>query len=823
MHRKLLSAIFLLIFVSPTFAQRPGGGDSPFEIKGQLIDESTQQPLEFATISLLNASDSALVDGTITDPTGIFSLKPKPGKYILKLQFISYGDVFKTVSLSRENRTVDIGKVVMSPDTETLQEVVVTGAKDQMQLELDKRVFNVAENLNNIGANAADILEQLPSVAVDVEGNVSLRGSQNVRILVNGKPSGLVGINSQDGLRQLQGDLVERIEVVTNPSARYDAEGSAGIINIILKKEQKRGFNGAFTTNLGWPANYGFTGNANYRSGAFNLFGSYGINYRENPGGGYTDIKYVGNDSTTYIDNDRVRSGTSHNFRFGADFYLNENNILTASAVVRISDEENITDLQYTDRDENSNIIRNQLRQDVEKEDDDNYEYELNYTRTFKGEGHELTAQFQYRDNDETEASNIGQADFQQGETLSEFQRSTNIQGDKNILAQVDYVYPMGEGKKFEAGYRGTLREISSYYNVLQIDSLGAFVPIEETFEDRDFSDDFVFSNEFIYDEDVHAGYAIFENKMDKWGYQLGLRVEQTYITTYQREGDDTIEKDYLNAFPSAFVSYNLSKIRTIQASYSRRLSRPRFWYLNPFSSFSDPRNIRTGNTDLDPEYTDSYELGILNNLKKASIYIGGYYRYTTGIIERISVPGEFAGISSTITTPYNIGVEDAFGIEGNFSVDPTEWFNINGNANFYRAITEGSFEGKELGRDAVTANFRLNTRAKVGKMNFQVSGNYRAPQNTVQGKRRSIYSIDLGANLDVFNGKGTLNLSVSDLFNTRKYRGDLVTEEQMQSSEFQWRSRQARLSFTYRINQKKERGGKRGEDGDYDGGGEEF
>lgn len=819
MYKKLLTIIFLLILSSPIFAQRQGGGDTPFEIKGQLIDESTQQPLEFATISLLNAADSALVDGTITDITGIFSLKPKPGKYILKLQFISYGDVFKTVNISRENRTVDIGKVVMSPDTETLQEVVVTGAKDQMQLELDKRVFNVAENLNNIGANAADILEQLPSVAVDVEGNVSLRGSQNVRILVNGKPSGLVGINSQDGLRQLQGDLVERIEVVTNPSARYDAEGSAGIINIILKKEQKKGFNGAFTTNLGWPANYGFTGNANYRSGGLNLFGSYGVNYRENPGGGYTDRKSVFNDTTTYtyIDNERVRSGLSHNFRFGADFYLNDNNILTASAVVRISDEENTTDLQYLDRDVNFDVIGNTLRQDIEEEDDNNFEYELNYTRTFKEEGHELTAQLQYRDNDETEASTIGQADLAQNESLSEYQRSINIQGDQNILAQVDYVYPMSDGKKFEAGYRGTLREISSDYSVLEINDQGEFVPIEQIFEDLNFS------NEFIYNEDVHAGYAIFENKMTKWGYQLGLRMEQTYITTFQREGNLTDEKDYLNAFPSAFVSYNLSKIRTIQASYSRRLSRPRFWYLNPFSSFSDPRNIRRGNTDLNPEYTDSYELGILNNLKKASIYVGGYYRYTSGVIDRISVAGEFAGQPSTISTPYNIGVEDAFGIEGNFSIDPTEWFNINGNANFYRAITEGSFEGQALERDAVTANFRLNTRAKVGKMNFQVSGNYRAPQNTVQGKRRSMYSIDLGANLDVFKGKGTLNLSVSDLFNTRKYRGDLVTETLVESSEFQWRSRQARLSFTYRINQKKERGGKRGEDGDYDGGGEEF
>lgn len=819
MYRKLLSFIFLLFIISPVFAQRPGGGGSPFEIKGELIDESTQKPLEFATISLLNAADSALVDGTITDATGTFILKPKPGKYILKLQFISYKDVYKTVSLNRENRSVNIGKVVLSADTETLQEVVVTGAKDQMQLELDKRVFNVGENLNNIGANTADILEQLPSVAVDVEGNVSLRGSQNVRILVNGKPSGLVGINNQDGLRQLQGDLVERIEVITNPSARYDAEGSAGIINIILKKERQKGFNGAFTTNLGWPANYGFSGNANYRSGAFNLFGSYGINYRENPGGGYTDRKSVFNDTTTYtyINNDRVRSGISHNFRFGADFYLNDNNIITASAMVRVSDEENTTDLQYTDRDVNFDIIGNTLRQDFEKEDDDNYEYQLNYTRNFKGEGHELTAQLQYRDNDETEASTIGQADLDQGESLSEYQRSINIQGDKNVLAQVDYVYPMSDGKKFEAGYRGTLREISSDYSVLEINDQGVFVPIEQIFEDLNFS------NKFIYNEDVHAGYAIFENKMTKWGYQLGLRLEQTYITTFQREGNITDEKDYLNAFPSAFLSYNLSKIRTIQASYSRRLSRPRFWYLNPFSSFSDPRNIRRGNTDLDPEYTDSYELGILNNLKKASIYIGGYYRYTTGVIDRISVAGEFAGQPSTITTPYNIGVEDAFGIEGNFSIDPTEWFNINGNANFYRAITEGSFEGQVLERDAVTANFRLNTRAKVGEMNFQVSGNYRAPQNTVQGKRRSMYSIDLGANMDVLKGKGTLNLSVRDLFNTRKYRGDLITDTLVETSEFQWRSRQARLSFTYRINQKKERGGKRGEDGDYDGGGEDF
>lgn len=788
----------------------------PLEIKGIVVDGSSKKPLEFATISLLSAVDSSLVDGTITGLSGEFALKPSKGSYIVKFQFISYQDQYRTVTISRKNPVVDLGEIILSPDTETLQEVVITGAKDQMQLELDKRVFNVSENLANIGANANEILDQIPSVAIDVDGNVSLRGSNNVRILVNGKPSGLVGINDQDGLRQLQGDIIERIEVVTNPSARYDAEGSAGIINIILKKDRQKGFNGAFTLNTAAPLGYGFSGNANYRTGRLNLFGSYGINYRENPGGGFTDRVAYGNDTLfTYIDNDRVRSGLSHNFRIGSDFYINDNNIITAAGLVRISDEENTSELTYFDRNTNGALIDNTFREDFEVEDDDNIEYELGYRRIMEGEGHEFNAQFQYRDNDETEDSSIGQADLLAGTPFDSYQRSLNIQNDKNILMQADYVYPMTEGKKIEAGYRGTIREIASDYKVEERNADGIFVPIEEVFEGLNLS------NKFVYNEDVHAAYAIFENKMDKWGYQLGMRMEQTYINIYQREGNLEDEKNYLNAFPSAFISYNLAASKTLQASYSRRLSRPRFWYLNPFSSFSDPRNIRRGNTDLDPAYTDSYEVGLLNNLKKASVYVGGYYRYTTGVVERISVPGDFAGQPATITTPYNIGVEDAFGIEANFSADPVDWFNVNGNANFYRATTDGSFQDQELDREAITANFRLNTRYKIGELALQLSGNYRAPQQTVQGSRKSFYSIDLGANMDVLNNKGTLTLSVRDLFNTRKYRGELETPTLIEESEFQWRSRQARLSFTYRINQKKERG-KRG-DGDYDGGGDDF
>ncbi|MEQ8426131.1 MAG: outer membrane beta-barrel family protein [Cyclobacteriaceae bacterium] len=372
------------------------------------------------------------------------------------------------------------------------------------------------------------------------------------------------------------------------------------------------------------------------------------------------------------------------------------------------------------------------------------------------------------------------------------YQRAVNEEGDQNTLMQIDYVYPFNDGKKFESGYRGTLRKITSDYLVEQLDDQGDFQPVAN------------FSNLFVYNEDVHALYSIFENKMETWGYQLGLRIEQTVIETYQRETSERNKKEYLNAFPSAFISYNLNTEKTFQASYSRRLSRPRFWYLNPFSSFSDPRNIRQGNTDLNPEYSDSYEVGVLNNLNNSSIYLGGYYRYTTGVIDRIQTSVD--GIN-TISIPRNIGVENAYGIEANFSSDPLTWLNINGNANFYRAITEGRFNDIILSRDTYTARFRLNSKFKIGKVDLQLSGNYRAPEKQTQGTRKSVYRVDLGANLDVLKGNGTINLSARDLFNSRKYRGTTVTDNFREESEFQWRSRQIRLSFTYRLKQKKNRG----------------
>lgn len=808
MMYKIFSTLLYFALLSTALIAQPNmlEGD-PFKITGQLIDQESGQPLAYASASLFQLGDSTLVDGAITDDTGVFSLSPKAGKYYLRLQYISYAEKYiNNLEIGRNQKVVDLGKISLAPDAETLEEVVVAAKRDQMQLELDKRVFNVSENLSNIGANASEIMDNLPSVAVDVEGNISLRGSSNVRILVNGKPSGLVGISDANGLRQLQGNLIERIEVITNPSARYDAEGSAGIINIILKKEREKGINGSFTTTLGYPANYGFSGSLNYRAGKFNVFGSYGIGYRENPGGGFTDrIAFDTDTIATRIDNDRTRSDVSHTYRLGTDYYFNENNILTASGLIRIGDEENITNLTYYDWDVNDNLLSNTYRKDFEREDDDTYEYQLSYRRIMEGEGHELTADFQFRRNDETEQSSIDSSNLVTDSDLIRYQRSLNEQGDKNILMQLDYVNPFADGRKIETGYRGSIREITNEYLVEQVDDQGVWSPYQN------------YSNQFLYNESVHAVYAIYEQKMDRWGYQAGLRAEQTLIDTYQRETDQAAEKNYFNLFPSVFVSYKFDKEKSVQASYSRRISRPNYRYLSPFSSFTDPRNIRTGNEDLNPEYSDSYELGWLYNLEKASIYLGVYYRHTTGVIERISTSDDGY---TTISTPYNIGTSNSYGIEYNFSVDPTDWYNVNGNANFYRVITEGAYKDIELKRDTYTANFRLNNKFKVGKVNVQVSGFYRAPEKTTQGNRKSMYGVDLGSNMDILKGNGTLTFFVKDLFNSRKYRGTTFSDNFIEEKEFQGRSRQAGISFSYRINQNKSKSrSDRDSDGDMGGG----
>ena len=782
-----LSVLLILLLISQNIYGQSGGS---FLIKGRVLDAKSGAPLSYTTISLHRTSDSSLVTGNISDDAGRFEITAPAGNFYAQVQFVSYANkIIPNITLNQSNASVNLGDILLSEDAETLSEVVVSGEREQMELNLDKRVFNVSSDITNIGRNAAEILDNVPSVTVDVDGNVSLRGSSSVRILVDGKPSGLVGLSSPDALRMLQGDLIERIEVVTNPSARYEAEGMAGIINIILKKDKRNGLNGSFSVNLGYPEEYGVSANVNVRRKWVNIFSSYGFNHRNSPGSGSTFRENYVTGTTSNSERDRVRGGLSHNFRLGADFSLSDNSSLTASGFYRFSDQNSTSDVGYTSFNQNNEVIERTLRTEEEVEDDSNMEFELNFTKSFNRERQKLTAAAQFRKGEETENADITEREYVGAEFVPGTLQSTlNKEENTDILLQADYIHPIGADGQFEVGYKSTFREINTQYDASQNEG-----GVWESLPD--------FSNHFIYNENIHSIYAIVGNKVDRFSYQVGARAELSDVTTELRLENDVNARSYFDLFPSAHLTYELQNENSIQASYSRRLNRPRFWNLVPSPSLGDAKNIRLGNPNLDPDYTNSYEIGYLKNWVMSSLYAGAYYRRTNGTVEWLRrMEGD-----TVYTSPVNFGTMDAYGIEANVSKDLAEWWKVSLNGNFYRAITDGiGFDGP-LKSDTYTFSGRLNSRMTLWKsVSYQTNLFYRAPEEGPQGKSKSFTSIDMALSKDILQGNGTLTFSVSDVLNTRKWRSETFADNFYENSESQWRSRQFRLTFSYRLNQRK-------------------
>lgn len=820
--KKQVIALFLVVcstlslIAQPSMEGQPIPGTTPARtyLKGKVVDGSTQMPLDFATVSIFNQIDSALVGGNVTDDNGFFNIEVKPGVYYINIEFLAYqSKTIKDVAIEKGQDDVELGIIALVPEATSMEEVVVVAEKSQMQLALDKKIFNVGKDLASRGGTAADLLDNVPSVQVDVEGNISLRGSGNVRILIDGKPSGLIGISGTNGLRQLQANMIEQIELITNPSARYEAEGMAGIINIILKKEQKTGLNGSFDVTVGQPDNYGTAINLNYRTEKLNFFTNYGISYRQGPGTG-SSYQEVYNNDTTFItvqDNERLRGGLSNNIRLGADYFFNPKNTLTGAVNLRLGNDDNHSETRYRDYLFSlDNPLGITIRTDDEKEDETKMEYALTYKRTFDKKGQEFSFDTRYQDNTEKEGSDLvnrfytpefepdGQADL--------LQRSDNKESERQLILQTDYVHPIGKEGKFEAGLRSSFRDIDNDFLV------------------QEFADDAWFaldglSNNFQYDENIYAAYLIYGNKQGKFSWQLGLRPEYSQVSTQLLQTNEINDRSYLNLFPSAHFTYDLPAQNAVQISYSRRVRRPRFWDLNPFFTFSDNRNFFSGNPDLDPEFTNSMEFGHIKYWDNASLSSSIYYRHTDGKIDRIRVVNDDG---TSVTKPENLLTEDAYGLEFTASWNPYKWWKLNSDFNFFRAITDGGNLGDSFTSDNYSWFTRGTSRFTVWKnTDVQVRFNYQAPQQTTQGQRKAMTSVDLAASRDILKEKGTITLSVRDLFNTRRYRFIAEGETFYTENDFQWRARQITLSLNYRLNQKKQRGG--GRNGDYEGGGDEM
>lgn len=798
-----LALIMSVLTLQNTFSQN----GNKLKVTGKIIDAQNNNALSYASIRLFKSTDSSFVSGAITDESGAFIVDIVPGAYYALSEFIGYKPLKTSgIQVTAANTPLNIGNIKLAASARTLDEVTVQAEKSTMELALDKKIFNVGKDLANAGGTAVDILTNIPSVAVDVEGNVSLRGSGNVRILIDGKPSGLVSIKGGSGLQQLQGNIIERVEIITNPSARYEAEGMSGIINIVLKKERKEGFNGSFDIITGNPTNYGVAANVNYRKKNLNFFINYTVSFRNTPGRNKQYQELYRNDSTFITEKSMTSKlrGQNNSARGGLDYYFNSKNVLTAAYTYRISKGKRFSNIDYKDYLGNvNNLTGTTNRTQDEKETEPNSEYALTYKKTFDRKGREFTADVRYLDNWEDSDQYYGQQSYSPGgvkNTPFILQRALNYETEKQLLFQADYVHPFAKDGKFETGARISSRDMTNDYAVTQQTDAG-WVPVAGL------------TNDFLYNERINAAYGIIGNKTGKLSYQAGLRAEWTGVTTTLKQTNEVNERNYANLFPSVHVTYDLAKQNALQLSFSRRVRRPQYNDLTPFATYSDNRNYWSGNPDLNPEFTNAFELGHIKYMEKGSITSSLYYRHTNGKIISIKTVDP-DGVS--FTRPENLGTEDAYGAEFTASHTLYQWWKLDGSVNFFRSMIDGTQVDETYKSDTYSWFVRTMSRFTLWKTtDLQLRGNYEAPQKMPQGTRKALATLDLAASRDILKGNGTLTLSVLDVFNSRRFRSITEGGNFYSVNNSQGRQRQVNLTLNYRLHQAKKKAKVVGE-GDY-------
>lgn len=797
-------------------------------ITGTILEKGTESPLEYATVVFQDAANPEVLTGGVTDFDGKFNFEVKTGTYNIRFEFIS----FKTVEL--KNQTIsankNFGNVYLEADIAQLEGVELIAEKSTVEIKLDKRVYNVGKDMMVKGGTISDVLDNVPSVTVDPEGTVALRGNENVKILIDGKPSGLAGINIADALKLLPADSVEKIEVITNPSARYDAEGGGGIINIVLRKGKAQGLNGSVIVSAGDPESYGISSSINYRSENFNLFSNLGYNYRTSLGNSLNDSRYLNNDGSTrsYINerrnNERLNEG--YNANFGAEWFLTKSLSWTNALTFRDSDSKNPDNVFLYNYDANFIPTFTRNRFNDQYGDDFSIEYSTNFTKKFKTDGHQLTVDMAFSQNRENDYATIEDQILGNASSLYT-ERTLNNEKQQRNLIQADYVLPIGKNGRFEAGYRGSFQKNLTNF---AIDSLAGNNWVRNDY----------YSNLLEYNENINAFYMQYGNKINKFSYFLGLRFEDSDIDVNSISSNNYNTKKYNNFFPTATLNYEFSESSSVSLCYSKRLNRPRGRFLNPFSTYSSNINIFRGNPDLNPSYTNAIDLGYLKKWSKVTFNTSAYVNLTDASFQFIRrESGQFytstvGGVTTEIpiieSTPINLAKEYRAGFEFNINYSPFKWWRLNSNFNLFRNETQGDYSYVNYLGETVNQNFdnvattwftRLSSKITLPyKIDWQTNATYNAPQTTAQGKRLSMTSVNLSFSKDVLKDKGTLALNVSDLFNSRKRRFETYIPNSVDSySEFQWRQRQITLSFTYRFNKKKnERENQRRDDSGGDG-----
>lgn len=768
---RLLVLLFTVLIYQTSFGQ--------YSISGRVVDASSKDPIAFASVIIKDIATDSVVKGVKADVDGAFALTTAREKFNLEFRSIGYNNFYKK-AITMTSETLDLGDISMELISQSLQEVQVTHEKSYTEFRLDKRVFNVGKDLSSTGAGALEVLNHVPSVTVTLEGVVSLRGSSGVQILIDGKPS-VMSDDPSKALGSITADMIERIEVITNPSAKYEAEGTSGIINVVLKKEQKRGVNGSVSVNGGWPHNHSLGFSLNARSEKFNLFTQLGAGYRSLPR--YNESINRNLVDSTEISSDGVyyRNETFVNMLLGTDYYINKYNTITLSGNIAYEWEQQPSLTNFYESDLDGNVINSWEREESTEAGNPKYQYDLQYEKVFKDtSAHTLLITTQGRFFSKDQSSRFENRAVTGSDTYVPQLTRANFKST-NFLGKIDYFKPIAKNYTFEAGSQYNTNGVGNDYGV-ENEING--VPVIDS----------ALTNDFSYQQNVLGVYTSGSYEGDKWGIKAGIRVENTDLTTKLVTTGENNHQNFTNLFPSAHTSYKFSKKISMQLGYSRRVSRPRLWDLNPFFNISNNYSIRRGNPDLLPEFTDSYELISIYDWDKFNMNFGVYYRYTTATIERVST---FENNVNTVL-PMNIGTNDMVGIEWNAKYDPVKWLSFNADFNFNYFNRKGDFNGQNFDFTGNKYLGKLLTKIKAGKkVDLELTGNYESGYKTVQGESLEQMYLDAGARLKLWKGRGSVNLSVRDVFRSRIER-DIVDQPEFYLYRESTRGRVITLGFSY-------------------------
>lgn len=764
-------------------------------ISASVIDSLSRDPVEYATVALYQYNSHELINGLITDLTGSFKFRGlAQGSYDLEISFIGYKNLMiRNIELTTDQNHLDLGQLKLQRTALNLNEVEIVGGTPAVEYQIDRKVIHVDKQITAISGTAVDILESVPSVSVDLEGNISLRGSSGFTVLIDGKPSVM---DPTDILNQIPASSIADIEIITNPSAKFDPDGTAGIINIKMKKIKLEGFNGIFNANAGRFDTYGGDFLLNYKKEKFNLYFGADYNKRSHPGT-KTNKRTTFGDSTlfhTVSIGDLDRSRTNWNIRTGIELNLTDNDYANIGFNYGNRSHVGNSTSAYDKWEEPGNIHDKYTSIENGTRGGDNYSINLDYRHQFGHPEHELAFQV-ILDGREGDESSLNQLIDTTGAIISG-QKSTENGPMNRLRIKMDYTRPILENNKLEAGYQSIISRAKdentvNNYNLIS----GDYDLVPE------------FSHTTLYSDDVHAVYATFSGEAKKFGYMVGLRGEYTnrYMELQDENTDFTLNRfDY---FPSLHVSYQLPHDHQIMSSYSRRIERPRGYFLEPFITVVDAYNVRQGNPDLLPEYIDSYDLSYQKKLNRNFVSLEAYYRVTHNKIERVSSVYQDTVMMQTFE---NVGTDYSLGLEAMLSMDVVKWWKMELMGNLFDYKIEGTLYDEPFSRTSLNWGSRFNNTFFAGEYTkIQLNGNYNSPSVSAQGTREGYYTLNAAISRDFFNRKLTIIAQARDVLSTARHEFTSQGPDFDNYMLYERKSPYYTLTLTYKLNNYKMKRGK--------------